>query len=145
MVDLGILLILLGMSSIFGVALAASIVVHPILISIKPASAIEIFKPFFDKTHVIVLVLSIVVSLLCLLVSILSGEWSWFLISLLMHLNGPYTVFLMMPLNRRLMADDVDPDSAQSTDDLVKWGSLHAVRTVWNGAVLIALLANVIY
>lgn len=145
MYDIFILLIILGMGAIFGTALTASIVVHPILTVVKRSTAIEVFKPFFDKTHVIVLVLSIIVSLLCLVASILSGNWSWFVISLIMHLNGPYTIFLMMPLNRRLMSKDVDPESEQTQKDLIKWGSLHAVRTIVNGLVFIIFISNLIY
>ncbi|MFW5427509.1 MAG: DUF1772 domain-containing protein [Methylophagaceae bacterium] len=145
MYEISILLIILGMGVIFGVALTASIVVHPILISVKRTTAIEIFKPFFDSTHVIVLILSIGVSLLALLASILSGNWWWFGISLIMHLNGPYTIFMMMPLNHRLMADDVDPESEQTARDLQKWGSLHAVRTLMNGVIFITFIILQVY
>lgn len=140
MFELIILLMLLTMGAQFGVALTATLVVYPILLSIKPASAIEIFKPFFDKTHIIVLSMSIAVSLLALLASIFSGNWWWFVISLIMHLNGPYTIFMMMPLNRRLMADDVDSMSKQTRNDLRSWGYLHGVRTLLNGLVFCALI-----
>lgn len=145
MYEISILLIILGMGIIFGVALTASIVVHPILLSVKRKTAIEVFKPFFDRTHVIVLILSIGVSLLALLASILSGNWWWFGISLIMHLNGPYTIFMMMPLNHRLMADDVDSESEQTASDLRKWGSLHAVRTLMNGTVFTLFIILLVY
>lgn len=145
MYEVSILLIILGMGAIFGVALTASIVVHPILITAERKTAIEVFKPFFDRTHVIVLILSIGVSLLALLASILSGNWWWFGVSLIMHLNGPYTIFMMMPLNHRLMADDVDPESEQTASDLQKWGSLHALRTLMNGTVFILFIILLVY
>ncbi|MCP3928894.1 MAG: DUF1772 domain-containing protein [Bacteroidetes bacterium] len=138
--DILVLVVLFVMGAQFGVALTATIVVHPILLLLKPSSAIEVFKPFFDKTHVIVLAMSIVVSLLALVVSIISGNWWWFIVTLFMHLNGPYTIFMMMPLNRRLMADEVDPESEQTKSDLKNWGYLHGVRTALNGAVFLALL-----
>ena len=140
MFDLLIVLILLIMGAQFGIALTASVVVHPILILIKPSSAIEVFKPFFDKTHIIVLVMSITVSLLALVASIISGNWWWFSISMIMHLNGPYTIIMMMPLNRRLMAEDIDPESEHTKNDLRKWGYLHGVRTVMNGVVFLAFI-----
>jgi len=145
MYEISILLIILGMGAIFGVALTASIVVHPILTSAKRKTAIEVFKSFFDLTHVIVLILSIGVSLLALLASILSGNWWWFGVSLIMHLNGPYTIFMMMSLNHRLMADDVDPKSEQTASDLQKWGSLHAVRTLINSAVFVLFIILLVY
>ena len=136
---------LLIMGARFGIALTATVVVHPILTKAKKLTAIEVFKSFFDKTHVVVLVMSITVSVLALGVSIISDNWWWFGISLVMHLNGPYTIFFMMPLNRRLMDENVDPLSEQTRLDIIKWGGLHAVRTVLNGAVFIALITLQIY
>ena len=94
MTDILILLILLLMGAQFGIALTATVIVHPILVIAKKVTAIEVFKPFFDKTHVWVLVLSIIVTVLALVYSIMTGNWWWFGISMLMHLNGPYTIFL---------------------------------------------------
>ncbi len=145
MYEIFIIITILGMGAIFGIALAATVVVHPLLLSVKSTTAIEVFKPFFEKTHKSMLILSIVVSLTALGASLISGEWSWFIISLIMHLNGPYTIFAMMPLNNRLMAEGVDPDSEQTQSDLVKWGGLHGVRTVLNGFVFGLFLVNLIY
>ena len=145
MTNLLITLIILIMGTQFGIALTSSIIVHPILKMISRTAAIEVFKPFFDKTHKVVLYMSIIVSLLALALSIATENWWWFGISLLMHLNGPYTIFTMMPLNRRLMEEDVDPNSDQTKNDLLKWGSLHAVRTVWNGLIFLAFIILLVY
>lgn len=126
--------------AMFGTALASSIIVHPILVEVKRSTAIEVFKPFFDKTHKVVLILAAVIAVLALTVSIVSGEWSWFIVSLLMHLNGPYTLKLMMPTNRRLMDENVDPESDETKADLINWGKLHWVRTIWNGLIFLAFV-----
>ena len=145
MTNLLITLIILIMGTQFGVALASSIIVHPILKTISRSAAIEVFKPFFDKTHKIVLTMSLIVSVLALILSILTKNWWWFAISALMHLNGPYTIKFMMPTNRRLMEDNVDPNSVQTKKDLLNWGSLHAVRTIWNGLIFIAFVILFVY
>ncbi len=140
MTDLLILLILLLMGAQFGIALTATVIVHPILVMAKKTTAIEVFKPFFDKTHIWVLVLSIIVTLLALAYSLMTGNWWWFGISIIMHLNGPYTIFFMMPLNRRLMDKNVNPLSEQTASDIQKWGGLHLVRTVLNGLVFVVFI-----
>ncbi len=145
MTDLLILFILLLMGAQFGIALTATVIVHPILVMAKKATAIEVFKPFFDKTHIWVLVLSIIVTLLALAYSIITSNWWWFGLSMIMHLNGPYTIFFMMPLNRRLMDKDVDPLSEQTASDIKKWGGLHLVRTILNGIIFIGFIVLVIY
>lgn len=135
-----IFLTLVSTAIVFGIALSATLVVHPILVNISRKAAIEIFKPFFDKTHVIVLAVSIAATVFALITSVVTKNWWWFVISLIMHLNGPYTIFGMMPLNRRLMAEDVDPESADTASDLVNWGKLHAVRTGLNAITFFLLL-----
>lgn len=145
MTNLLITLTILIMGTQFGIALTSSIIVYPILKMISRTAAIEVFKPFFDKTHKTVLYMSIVISLLALALSIITKNWWWFGISLLMHLNGPYTIFFMMPLNRRLMEENVDPYSDQTKNDLLKWGSLHAVRTIWNGLIFFGFIILLVY
>lgn len=145
MTEILILLILLLMGTQFGIALTASVIVHPILIMSKKETAIEVFKPFFDKTHIWVLVLSIVITILALIYSIMTGNWWWFGISMLMHLNGPYTIFFMMPTNNRLMDKDVDPLSEQTATDIKKWGSLHLIRTILNGLIFIGFIMLTVY
>lgn len=145
MTDLLITGIILLMGTQFGIALASSVIVHPILAMISRESAIEVFKPFFDKTHIWVLVLSIIVTVLALILSFITGNWWWFGISMLMHLNGPYTIKFMMPTNRRLMAENVNPNSDQTKKDLLNWGNLHAVRTIWNGLIFLAFILLLVY
>ena len=140
MLDTLNILLLTLMGTQFGIALASSIIVHPILIQISRPAAIEDFKPFFHKTHNSMITMSIIVSLLALLMSYFTNSWWWFGISLLIHLNGPYTLKFMMPTNNRLMTDRIDPDSEQTISDLKNWGNLHLVRTLWNGGVFIAFL-----
>ncbi|MEO1261749.1 MAG: DUF1772 domain-containing protein [Bacteroidota bacterium] len=137
--------LLLVIGTQFGIALASSLIVHPILVQISRPAAIKVFKPFFHKTHNSMITMSIVVTVLALAMSYFTGNWWWFGVSLLMHLNGPYTLKFMMPTNNRLMADNVDPNSQQTIFDLKNWGALHAVRTVWNGGIFIAFLALTFY
>ncbi len=137
--------LVLVMGTQFGIALASSIIVHPILAKISRTAAIEVFKPFFHKTHNSMITMSIIVTVLALGLSCFTSNWWWIGVALLMHLNGPYTLKFMMPTNNRLMADDVDPDSQQTISDLKNWGGLHAVRTVWNGGIFMAFLVLTFY
>ena len=143
--DILIILVLSLMGTQFGVALTATVIVHPILVMTKKTTAVEVFKPFFDKTHILVLILSIFVTILALIYSLFSGNLWWFGVSLLLHLNGPYTLIFMMPINKRLMDTNVDPLSKQTANDLKKWGRLHLVRTVLNGVIFFAFIVLAVY
>ena len=145
MTDILISGLILIIGTQFGVAFASSVIVHPILKEIKRPSAIEVFEPFFNKTHRNMITMSIIVTVLALAISYLTSNWWWFGISLLMHLNGPYTLKYMMPTNNRLMEENVDPDSDQTKSDLMNWGNLHAVRTCWNGLIFIGFIILVVF
>jgi hypothetical protein len=55
-------------------------------------------------------------------------------------MNWPYTLFVIMPINRRLMATDIATHESRTL--ILKWGYLHAVRTIIGFvAVAIFLLA----
>ncbi len=58
------------------------------------------------------------------------GGWQWLAGALTMLANWPYTLFVMMPLNKRLMAM-TEADAGPATTEMIRrWGNLHAVRTV---------------
>jgi uncharacterized membrane protein len=54
--------------------------------------------------------------------------------------NWPYTLLVIMPVNHRLNATEPDQANDVTRRDLVRWGQLHAVRTVL-GAVSTLLFA----
>jgi len=145
MTNIVISLLILIIGAQFGVAFASSVIVHPILKEVQRPTAIAVFKPFFNKTHKSMITMSIIVTVLALTISLLISNWWWFGVSLLMHINGPYTLKFMMPTNNRLMAEGVDPDSKQTISDLQNWGGLHAVRTVWNGLIFLAFIVLTVY
>ncbi len=56
--------------------------------------------------------------------------WQWLAGALVMLANWPYTLLVMMPLNKRLMAMR-EADAGPATTAMIRrWGTLHAVRTV---------------
>ena len=117
-----IVLVLSLMGTQFGVALTATVIIHPILVTVKKTIAITVFKPFFDKTHVLVLILSILITILALVYSIFTRNLWWVGVSLFLHLNGPYTLLFMMPINKRLMDTNVDPGQKKKVKILKNGG-----------------------
>ena len=70
-------------------------------------------------------------------------DWRWLLGAALILANWPYTLWVVIPVNKRLEA--TTPESANAeTRDLVKtWGKLHAVRSALGlGATLVYLWAT---
>jgi len=69
-----------------------------------------------------------------------TGEAAWLVGSMLMVANWPYTLLVIMPVNRRLMTTDVAAASAETGDLVGRWGALHAGRTALGVAAMISFL-----
>jgi hypothetical protein len=72
-------------------------------------------------------------------VSLLGAGLGWAVAAALIGAVVPFTFIGIMPTNRALLAPGRDPDSAETRALLVRWGQLHAVRTV------LSLAATVLY
>lgn len=137
MLDALVILDLTLMAMIFGYGMSASAVSYPAMMASSRETAIGYFKPFFHKSAHLQLGLSIVVMVVSLAVSYLSGNWWWFIGSVVLQVSGPYTIFVLMPVNNRIMIEGADIHSDQMTRDLGSWGKLHLPRTLIAGAIFI--------
>lgn len=122
---------------IFGYGYSASAVAHPAMLDSKRETAVDFFTPFFNKSNHTQLALSMIVWALAGVLSYLSKDWRWFIAATALQLSGPYTIAVIMPVNRRIMAQDADPFSEQMEKDLKNWGPIHFPRTLMAGAVFI--------
>ena len=80
----------------------------------------------------------------------LSGLASWWMANIpaalagaiMILANWPYTLLVIMPVNRRLLATSDDNASATTRELIVRWGRLHAVRSLFGaGATGLFMLA----
>ena len=61
----------------------------------------------------------------------LSGASVWWLVAgLLIGAVVPFTLIVIMPTNHKLLAIDRDAASGETRTLLIRWGKLHAVRTM---------------
>jgi hypothetical protein len=69
-----------------------------------------------------------------------SGNWLWLVGGLVLVSNWPYTMLGIMPTNHVINAITPEEAGPKSRALIVKWGSLHAVRTALGAAATIILL-----
>ena len=128
-----------------GGAWAYTLEIHPALTKAPPRSSLDVFTPMFRHANLMQPLLGGFVAVVTFIVSFMTGNWLWFIAALIMQVIGPYTIFVLMPVNRRLMAKDADPDSKTIIRDLNRWGGLHLVRTLVNtvGFVMLCYLLSI--
>jgi hypothetical protein len=124
-----------------GAAVYITLVEHPARLECGPALAIKEFGPSYRRAAVMQGGL-VVVGLLAGVVAWHQGAGvGWLVWGLLLGGLVPFTVFVIMPTNRRLLDPGLTAsDSGEARDLLVRWGRLHAVRTVVGVVVFVAFV-----
>jgi len=84
-------------------------------------------------------------------VGFLLGTWAWHITgktafiagALLLFMNWPWTIFGMLPINKRLMATPAEDAGPVARSMLQKWNYLHAVRTLLGFLSALAFLFGI--
>jgi hypothetical protein len=83
--------------------------------------------------------LAIVGGLFGLLAYLNTLDWRWLFGATVLLSNWPYTIFMIMPTNRRLMDTPPEAATTETRRMLERWGALHAGRSA------LGLLATLIF
>jgi hypothetical protein len=67
-------------------------------------------------------------------------DWRLLLGAALIFGNWPYTLLVILPVNKRIAATSPDAASADTRDLIRRWGSLHAGRSALGLAATLAYL-----
>jgi hypothetical protein len=71
------------------------------------------------------------------------GASGWWLIGgMLLGAVVPFTLIVIMPVNKRLLDPTLDKQSAEVAQLLSRWGRLHAVRSVLSVLALLTFLST---
>lgn len=136
------LLALVATALFAGAAIYVSIAEHPARMRLDDEAVLAQWKPSYARGKAMQGALALVGSLLAFWAWWESRDWLWLAGGIAVLANWPFTLFVIMPTNHRL--DAVPPGSAgpESRALLVRWGKLHAVRTLLGSlAALLMLLA----
>ena len=73
----------------------------------------------------------------------LTGASVWWLAGgILLGSVIPFTLVVIMPVNKQLLAPTLDKGSARARELLCQWGKLHAVRSALSGIALVIFLLS---
>ena len=112
-----------------GAALYISLVEHPARLGLADGPLLAQWQPSYKRALPIQSGLAIAGGAAGLIVGYLSADWRSFAGSILLLANWPFTLFVIMLVNKRLMAMHVSEAGAESRAMLTQWGKLHNVRS----------------
>ena len=113
-----------------GAALYINVAEHPSRMGLETRIAALQWAPSYKRATRLQAPLA-TLSLLCgVAVWILGGGWGWLVAAALVGAVVPFTFVIIMPTNHRLLAPNRDLSSSETRELLIRWGRLHAVRTL---------------
>jgi hypothetical protein len=112
-----------------GAAVYINIAEQPARLQLDNRSLLAEWKPAYKRGYVMQASLAIVGGLFGLLVYLNTLDWRWLLGAVILLANWSYTLFVIAPINRRLMDTPPEAAEAETRRMLERWGTLHAGRS----------------
>src|SRR5262249_42880412 len=112
-----------------GAALYINVVEQPARLRLGHNALLTEWKPSYKRGFAMQAPLAIVGFLLGLLASWETGKWLWVVGAFLLLANWPYTLLVIMPTNRKLIATELSKAGRETRNLIEHWARLHAIRT----------------
>jgi hypothetical protein len=102
---------------------------HPARLSCDTRTATSQWAPSYQRATLMQAPLAVLSLVSGTLAWLCGAGILWFCASILIGLVVPFTLLVIMPTNRGLLEPGRDLASPETRTLLIRWGSLHAVRT----------------
>jgi hypothetical protein len=121
-----------------GAAIYINLVEHPARMGCSTEVAATVWAPSYKRATVMQASLAVIGFLAGLAAWLLGAGLMWLVAGLFILTVVPVTLIIIFPTNKQLLAPGRDLGSSETRELLVKWGQLHAIRSV------LSLIASVI-
>jgi len=123
-----------------GAALYINLVEHPARMQCGTTLASTVFAPSYKRASVMQVTLALIATMSAMASWWFGGSALWIIGALLIFAVIPFTLLIILPTNKQLLAPGPQYESAHTQRLLVRWGQLHAVRTLASLAATVTFL-----
>ncbi|HMF77053.1 MAG TPA: DUF1772 domain-containing protein [Bryobacteraceae bacterium] len=127
-----------------GAAIYINVAEHPARMECGTEVAAAVFGPSYRRAAVMQSVLALAAAIAGFGEWFVEGGFAWLMGAVLIFAVVPFTLIAIMPTNKKLLALDLDRNTASTRRLLQRWGRLHAVRSVLGLAASGIFLASVV-
>lgn len=120
---------LLAATVFAAMALYITLVEQPARLALDDGPMLAQWQPSYRRALPIQSGLAVIGGVAGLVVGYWLMDWRWLAGAVVLLANWPFTLVIIFPVNKRLMATKPRDADASSRALLVRWGRLHAVRS----------------
>jgi hypothetical protein len=121
-------------------AIYVNVAEQPARLELEPNALLAQWKPSYARGRLMQASLAIVATVLGVLAFFATYDWRWLLGAALILAPWPYTLIVIMPVNKQIEATPAGQATDATRGLIEKWGGLHAVRTALGIAATLVYL-----
>ena len=113
-----------------GAAIYINLVEHPARIQCSTEVALRQFRPSYHRATAMQVPLAVIGFLTATVVWLRGGSAWWLVGGVILITVIPFTLLFIFPTNKKILSHSLTQDSESASRLLVRWGRLHAVRSI---------------
>jgi Domain of unknown function (DUF1772) len=133
-------LALVAAAAFAGAAIYVNVAEQPARLALDDRAMLVQWKRSYDNASVMQAGLALIACALGIVAFFLSRDWRWLLGALLILAPWPWTIFVIMPVNRRLKVTAIDAAQSDTRSSVLHWGRLHGGRSAFGIAATLVYL-----
>jgi hypothetical protein len=123
-----------------GAAIYVNVAEQPARLALDNKALLTEWKPSYARGFAMQASLALASALFGLLAFWQTRDWRWLVGALLIFANWPYTLLVILPVNKQLEATAPDAANAETRRRVEQWGMLHAGRSALGVAATLIYL-----